>query len=250
MLAMEFISLNRIMDRLLVNPALKSLGYSTAAAYVKDFASINGLQPVLGYYLTYVKTSDYKAELPTNVVDVKDVYSCSNLDSQWFEDNRLGAALSDSIVRSKDKVSYKAYTVKDNILFTDQKEDQVLEVGYTAIRVDEEGFPTLPYDGSLMMAVTNFIKWQYYDMLGDCDANTINASKRAEQQYAWYIAQYQSKNIVPTYDEAVSWVNSWQRLLDTRNQDMNSKHIRQGNMRNTSSNGYQDINGNARNNSL
>lgn len=242
---MEFVSLDRIMDRLLVSPAMQSLGYATAAAYVKDFSSINDIQPIMDLQYAYVQVSNYKAEIPANCMRMENIYSCQNLPAQFFEDNKLGASLTDSIMRDKDKSFYGAYRVKDNILFTDDSEDgNVYELQYVGLRVDENGFPMLPYDGSLMMAVTNFVKWQYFSMLGESNGAPKGIAQEAKQNYFAYIGQYASKSNIPTYDEAVSWANSWQRLLDTRNQGYRTKHLRQGNLRqrrvHNDVNGYQN----------
>jgi hypothetical protein len=151
---MEYIGIKRIMDRLLVNPNLKALQTSTVAAYVKDFSSINGIIPILRVGYNYFKIEEYKTMLPENCLEVKKVYLCDEewLDDAYFEDNSLNAALSSSMIREEDKITYGDYKVENNMLFLDIMET-VVEVRYTLFNVDDQGLPMLPYDGSLMEAI-------------------------------------------------------------------------------------------------
>jgi hypothetical protein len=254
---MQPITVNLVMERLLANPIFKGLRPSTVSAWMKDFSSINEIFPIAQKLVAYVPVENYRGQLPPNVSQVTAVYVCSangedvttnvvtsfdgssttiginfgdtgtrGLDQSRFEDNKLGASLTDSILRDKDKQFYGSYTVNDDVITIDAKE-AMLEVQYKGLRMDENGFPTLPYDGSLMMALTNFVKWQYCTILADNNMMPRHASVEAEKQYTWYIGQYVNKKDIPDYDTAVSWANQWTRLLNTRNKDIEGDNIEQ-----------------------
>lgn len=220
---MEFIDMRFIMNRLLDNPVMKNIKLSSIAAYVKDFSSINAIGPVVGFGYTYTKILGYKATLPTNYGDVRSMYLCdSNISSALVESNRMSASMRSSKIPNKDKREYGTYDIKGNTIFTDV-ETGVLEVYHTMMRVDEYGFPVLPYDGSLMEAVTNYIMYKYFKLLWQNDIMPKNKSDDAHQEYVWYIGQYTTNAMMPSYDEAVAWANSWQRLLDDKNLDLDDK---------------------------
>lgn len=235
---MEFITVKRIMDRLMVNPNFRKLQYSQAATYLKDFCSINnvGIIPKKGF--SYVEIKNYKGEIDPSVMEVKRVYVCKfveegityqmdpeNPDNDTlrphpsvYKDGALLHALDESIMRDGYKTLFGEWNVEGNILFTDIEEG-VVEIYAEYIRTDDLGFPVLPYHGSLMQAAEEYVKAQYYRVLYESNVVPKEFSVHAEQQYCWYIAQYSSLVDIPSEDEGISIANSWQRLVHSRNRN-------------------------------
>lgn len=225
---MEYITVRRIMDRLLDNPNMKTLKLSSAAAYIKDLCSILNIAPVLGVKFQYLTIEDYKVEIPAEFLDVEKVYLCDDdwLDNALFENNSLNASLDDSMIRESDKTEYGEYVIRNNVLFVDIEETKV-EIKGTTINVDDIGFPLIPYDGSLMEAVTNWIKYKHYTILNESGVIADKFPAKAHREYTWYIGQYTSKVDMLSYDEAVSVAHGWQRLLDTRNRNTRGRGLPQ-----------------------
>lgn len=220
---MEFIGMKFIMSRLLDNPLMAKLKLSSAAAYVKDFSSINNIIPILDTDYVYVKVEDYRAPLPAQVGDLLDVYICNTrLHPALTGDDRMSASMKTSKIPNENKAVYGEYNKRGSFINTDI-ENAVLELHFSCLRVDEQGYPTLPYDGSLVEAVTNYIKFRYFTILWENDMISKQKVDSAHSEYAWYLGQYTMKNTIPTYDEAVSWANSWQRLLDDKDLNMGGK---------------------------
>ncbi len=225
---MEYITVRRVMDRLLDNPNMKTLKLSSAAAYIKDLCSIMNIAPVLGIEFQYLDVEDSKVEIPAKFLDVEKVYLCDTewLDNALFENNSLNASLDDSMIREEDKTEYGEYVIRNNILFTDIETTKV-QIKGTVINVDDTGFPLLPYDGSLMEAVTNWIKYKHYTILAESGVMSDKFSMKAHKEYSWYIGQYISKVDMLSVDEAVSVAHGWQRLVDTRNRNTRGKSLPQ-----------------------
>lgn len=223
---MEYIGMKRIMDRLTDNPNMKSLKLSSAAAYVKDFSSINEVHPILSIKYGYIKIEDSSAMLPEEVLDLRAVYmcNCTDLSPLYHTNNRLAAGLDASLVRDVDKEALGRYHVQNGVLFSDIK-DTVLEIKYKALNLDNMGFPLLPYDGSLMQAIENYVKYRYYCILYEIGEISERLLVKANQEYCWYIGQYTSKQEMLSYDEALSIANSWQRLIDTKNLDTRGREF-------------------------
>ena len=225
---MEYISVNRVMDRLLDNPNMKTLKLSSAAAYIKDLCTIVGIAPLLNVKFQYLTVEDSKVEIPSEFLDVEKVYLCDDewLDNALFENNSLNAAMDDSLIREDDKVEYGEYVIRNNVLFTDIETTKV-EIKGTIINVDDNGFPLIPYDGSLMEAVTNWIKYKHYTILAESGIMAERWAMKAHKEYTWYIGQYTSRVDMLSYDEAVSMANGWQRLVDTRSRNTRGKSLPQ-----------------------
>ena len=211
-----------IMDRMNDNPNMKSLKQSSVASYMRDFASINNIAPLLGIKYAYRRVVDYKVELPENYLEVRAVRVCHDLDPVLFEENKLNASFDNSVV--KDKTETGRYTVQNGILFLDQ-ESGIVEVEYKALEVDDYGLPVFPYDGSLMQAIEGYVKWRYYSILSEVKMISEAFTQKAERQYLWYIGQYTNKVEMLSYDEAVAVAHNWQRLLKTRNRNTPGKEL-------------------------
>ena len=210
------ISTRLIMDRMNDNPNMKSLKQSSVASYIRDFASINGIEPMLGIKYAYRKIIEYKTELPDNLLELRSVRVCESLNPALFEDDTLNASYSNSVVTNKYELG--SYKVENRILFTDVKTLQI-EIEYKALETDDLGFPIFPYDGSLMQAIEWYVKWRYYIILAEINMIQQNFVDKAEKQYGWYIGQYVAKSDMLSYDEAVTVAHTWQRLLDTRSRN-------------------------------
>lgn len=220
---MEELTVKRVMDRLLINDNFKKIERTTVATYMKDLCTICEILPVLKTEFDWVTIKDYKGVLPEDCLRVKKVYLCKDdaeLHPAVHADNALMAAGDQTIQRDVgDKVEYGEWQVEGDILFTDISSYGKVEIQYTKMRVDDMGFPILPYDGSLMEAVLNWVKFHYYGILAEQNIIADKYVTKAEQQYDWYIAQYLSKEMIPSEDEAITIANSWQRLVHTRNRN-------------------------------
>ena len=232
---METIGVKRIMDRLLDNPNMKGLKPSSVAGYIKDMISINHISPLMAPMFVYLKPLDGMVTLPTNCSDhsVTGVFYCdAKLPQQFFNKTRLIGSNGSPVPNSGDDAipfldgpPIGVYDVKYGVLHTSY--NLPLKVEYTSIPVDSYGYPTLPYDGSLMNAVLNYVKVQYYTILVETNQISQHLLTKAEREYGWYIGQYTTKNDILTYDEAVSVAHTWQRLVDTRNMDNSTNGFRE-----------------------
>ena len=208
------------MDRLLVNPMLQDLQMSTVAANVKDMISIAGLQPSLKQKFIFLKVEDGRCVLPTAAVNITGVYLCDyDLPSEYFNKERLNAGTDTNFNRKGgSRAELGNYRVNYGVVYLDI-EEAVIEVAYSALEVDEYGYPVFPYDGSLMAAMESYVKFRYYTILSELGKVSDNSVQRVHKEYMWYIGQYSNKINMLSYDQAVAVGNTWQRLVDTRNLD-------------------------------
>jgi len=223
--------IKHILNRLMDNPMLQNLKLSSAASYVKDFASILNLAPLKEEVTRVLYVKNYMHKLPANaskhnilgveqlnddgtVMDDND-----SLPARFYENSLLAANSKRTRVRGNDaRYEYGTYEVKGDYIHFDQEEVTVA-LSYTPLKVDELGYPVLPYDGSLAQAVENYIKFRYYTILYENDMIAYQKVAQVHSEYTWYVGQYTMKHSIPTYDEAVAWANEWQSLLDSRSND-------------------------------
>lgn len=236
---MEQMDMKFILNRLMDNPALQNLKLSSVAAYVKDMASILNLAPLKEETKRTLYVKNYAHKLPVgahkrNILGVELLNDDGTLrdkeqalNPSAYENNLLAANLKRTRVQGHNPdYTYGTYEVKGDILYLDIKEATVA-ITYRGMKVDELGFPVLPYDGSLMQAVENYIKFRYYTILHENDMISYQKVAHASSEYTWYAGQYTMKHSIPTYDEAIAWANDWQRLLNDRSLEMDAKPFKE-----------------------
>jgi hypothetical protein len=92
----------------------------------------------------------------------------------------------------------------------------MVEIIYSAFMVDDNGFPLIPDNESLLLAIENYVKVQYFIILFETGHLSEKALERAETQYAWYIGQASNFFSTPTEDEAETIFDSICRLVPDR----------------------------------
>ena len=216
------------MDRLLDNPNMKNIKQSSVAAYIKDMISISGLRVLQEKRHIYLQLKYGKAELPKSYITVTDVFLCnSDLPPEYFNQERIGATLDKSINRpNTKKLPLPSYDITNGVITTPGESD-ILEIHYMASVADSGGFPLFPYDGSLMQAMENYVKYRYYTILGEVNKLPRGLAQEAHKEYMWYIGQYTTKSEMVSPDEAVAIANSYQRLIDSRTIDNTTDSLRE-----------------------
>jgi len=217
---MTYFGIKDIMSRLHMNPKLQSINISSVAIYIKDFISITEMYPAKVHKIYYSKIIENSIELPGDLDKVDEVYLCSatDLPDYFFSDNRLTYTHDTSVANQKGILGFLGYTKRGNRLFFDivSTQQEVAEIHYRAMNVDTEGFPVLPYDGSLMQAIENYIKYRYYTILAENKQIDYGLVQKAESEYLWYMGQYKNKNIFENVEDAEGIMQSTQKFTKTR----------------------------------
>jgi hypothetical protein len=91
-----------------------------------------------------------------------------------------------------------------------------VEVIYSVFMVDDNGFPLLPDNESLILAIENYIKFKYFTVLFEVGRISEKALDRAETQYTWYMGQASNSFSTPTEDEAETIFSAICRLVPDR----------------------------------
>lgn len=226
-MAKRYISLKVVLDRLLRNTLLEGLSYEALIDYTIDFMDIvnNVSSFIEESYETTIK--DYRAELPHNFVEVKQllidnipaVYGSDTFHNQY---NKF-----DNIDKRVAQISFK---IQGNYIFTSQK-DGNLKMVYTAIPIDEDGFPMIPNDNTFIIALEWYCKLQYYTILFEKGKITDKVYHNTQTEYSWAVGRCQSREHHMNLSEAEAVFNSFTRLLKKtsefkhRFKNSNSKEI-------------------------
>jgi len=109
------------------------------------------------------------------------------------------------------------YKINNNHIFTNFKEGEV-ELSYTALPCDEQGFPLIPDNVKYVQAVKAYVASKIAFKLYIQDKMNNQKLTRIEQERDWYMGAATVAGVSPTIDEMESWKNQWLRLLPSINE--------------------------------
>ena len=202
---MNYISIKQVMDDVLADEMMEGLSLERAINYAVEFIKVIGMPPVFDSKVVLVPIENYRGELPCDffsVIQVKNPKGFAYISSEGSFSNRNKCG------------GYPAYTykIKGNVIFTSTKNIDV-EVAYNSIKVDDEGFPLIPDNGTFARALELYIQKRYFTQLFNKDAISEKVLRNTQQEYAFYVGQAQNDLIKPNLDQMESISNMWNTLI-------------------------------------
>lgn len=202
---MNYISIRQILDDLLADDLMKGLSLERAVNYAVEFIRVVGMPPIFESKVEKIPIKNYRGELPCDfyeVIQVKDPKGLAYVSSAgtFSNQNRPGGYIA------------LTYDIKGNVIFT-STEDRDIEVAYRAIKVDGEGFPLIPDNGTFARALELYIQKRYFTILFNSSKIPLNVLQNTQQEYAFYVGQAQSDLVRPNLDQMESIKNMWNTLI-------------------------------------
>ena len=210
---MEYISIKEILDNLLDNPLLKDISLERVVRYTQRFIKRIGMRKQYIENTAIINIEDWRGELPCDYYEMIQVrtnchdnnkeplyyrYSTDNFHMSTYKDN--------------DDFTDLTYKIQGRIIFTSTKNTPI-EIAYRAIKVDNEGYPMIPDNGTYAEALEAYIKLKVYTVL--FEQNKVNNAvlQNAQQEYCWAVGAAQTELVMPSIDEMQSITNLWNQLL-------------------------------------
>lgn len=199
---MNYISIRQILDDLLADDLMSSLALERAVNYAVEFIRVVGMPSVFESKVERVPIENYRGELPCDfyeVVQVKDPKGFAYLHTE-------------SSFSEFGKHNLPSYNIKGNVIFTSIEKGEV-DVAYHAIKVDEDGFPLIPDNGTFARALELYIQKRYFTILFNSSKIPLNVMQNTQQEYAFYVGQAQADLVRPNIDQMESIKNMWNTLI-------------------------------------
>ena len=201
----NYISIKQILDNLLSHPLLRDLTLERAVNYTQEFMNIIGCPKLFSEKVEKVKIENHRAQLPCDFIRIIQVRGAKGEEYRYTTDSFHQSFNN----KRGDEFTYK---IQGDVIFTSNKEGE-LEIAYTSIALDEEGFPLIPNNSSFIKALELYIKKQWFTILFDMGQITAAAYQNTQQEYAFYVGQAQNSLIMPTIDEMEAITNMWNTLI-------------------------------------
>ena len=202
---MNYIPIQQILDDLLDDELMQGLSLERAVKYTVEFIKIVGMPPIFEHKIVKVPIHNYRGELPCDfyeVVQVKDPKGFAYISSEGNFSN------------ANKESDYPAFTyiIKGDVIFTSTKDVDV-EVAYRAIKVDDNGHPLIPDNGTFPRALELYIQKRYFTKLFNSGKLAAAVLQNVQQEYAFCVGQAQSDLIKPNADQMESIKNMWNTLI-------------------------------------
>lgn len=213
----EVISIRQLIYRIKENPLLEAVSTSDIVTHVKTVIELIGVPGIKMDKKINLVIQDYRAELPVDFIDRTSVRYIRTTDKVVLT-HATDEFIEKEAEVNEEEIPDTIYTHKivNRFIYTDFKEGEI-ELLYRAYYTDENGWPMIPSEESLLKAIEYYIRSRYYEILADNNAAFERAYQRAETQYNWYMAQATSKLLTLDPVEAQALASSLIRLIPLDN---------------------------------
>jgi hypothetical protein len=186
---MNLVSIGEIIYRINEHPLLQSIRRSDIINHVKTVIELVGVPGVKNEKMVSLDVKDYRAELPFDFMERVSVRVYDGTDRIVLTDSTDEfTKFNKEIYGDKKSDHIYTYKIAGQFIYTDFKEGTI-EVIYKTYNTDEKGWPMIPRNESLILAIEYYIRWRHFSILADQNANFERSAARAEAQYTWYVGQ-------------------------------------------------------------
>lgn len=201
---MNYISIRQILDDLLADDMMKGLSLERAVNYAVEFIRIVGMPKVFEEKVAEIDIENYRGQLPCDFFEIIQVRECK----------KPGVVCPcymsmETAFHSKWAYTYK---IQGDVIITSTEKTK-LEVAYRAIKVDNEGYPLIPDNGSFPRALELYIQKRYFTILFNSSKIPQNVLQNVQQEYAFYVGQATNDLVRLSVDEMQSFTNMWNNLI-------------------------------------
>lgn len=212
----NLVSIKLVADRLLQNPLMKNMDY--------EFIVDNAIQllRILEAPNIYVKrrealnVENFRALKPIDMVKVESVIRTDIGDEpitvMASEDESQEFYSTSNDLPTRLDYTYSLNSKYVNLNF----EEGDIIIVYKAVATDEECYPLVLDNETLLRCIQSYIKYRWFDILNDMDMVSDRKLQKAEQDYSFNVAQADANLKLPSVDEMEALTNMITQLIPSR----------------------------------
>lgn len=209
----KYTNIRIVIDKIMRHPLMQDISFETVVDYTVDFMRIVGTPSIFIEKTEILEISKWRALLPCDLHKIIQVRMCGN--GAAFRYSTDSFHMSDD--HSKGDPTYK---LQGNVIYTSIEKGNI-EISYTAIATDSDGYPLLPDNSSFTRALELYIKKQWFTILFDLGKINPGVLRNTQQEYAWTVGDCQTEFNRLSIDKAESLCNSWNTLIVRSNSHSN-----------------------------
>lgn len=189
----RFVSLKEIINRvhLLGGDIVNDVTEDDIITYTIELIGVVGMPALFQHKVENLEIKKHRAVLPCDFLQEEGIKCCSN----HFN------ASTDMFDVRESKTNVPTYKIQGNYIVT-SVEKGYIQLAYTAIKTDEDGYPMIIDDQSFIRALVSYIVYKkvYTNYINGRLPNE-NIMERVEREYEFNIAQASNHLVMPTVDE-------------------------------------------------
>ncbi len=207
----DLVSIKMVADRLMQNPLLKDLNYEFIVDHAMQVLRILEAPSLYVTRRERISIENYRGLKPIDMIIVqsitriRDGVQISLTASEDLEQEFYG----EGIRPSRIDYTYSLNSKHVNVNFKKGKVDII----YKAIATDEECYPLVLNNETLLRCIQSYIKYSWYTIMYDMDMISGQKLNKAEADYSFNVAQADVNLKMPSMDEMESLVNMTTQLL-------------------------------------
>lgn len=210
-------SLGSLLWTLLKNPICQDLSYEDAAEYALECIKLLGAPVIYINKIEVLQLTQYKAKLPCDLLYIEGV----KYNSIAMRESSNIYHINPNELNNRDYNNELTYKIQNNIIFASQPNGCV-EISYKAIHCDENGYPLIPDNQKVELALEYYILNRYLEPLWMMGKITDKVFEYIQQKRYFYVPSAQQGLQMPSIDKMETIMNGINRLIVTNNSHSNS----------------------------
>ena len=213
--ANNLVSIKLIADRLMRNPLMKDLSYEFIVDNAIQLMRILDAPSIYVSRKEELNVENYRALKPIDMIKVEGIARTDNgvatpLQSTEYLDQEFISQGNKKSTRPESTYSFNSKYVNLNF------ETGRIEIIYKAIATDEECYPLVLDNETLLRCIESYIKWKWFDIMNDMEMISDRKLSKAESDYTFNVAQADANMKLPSIDEMEMITNQIVQLIPSR----------------------------------
>lgn len=228
----NYVSLANVMWKVMKHGLCQELTYEEAAEYALECLKLLGAPSAYENKLYSAELVNYKASIPCDILVVNGVRYLDSKDAQEHNHSRFIAMReatniyhfdrneheqdqnrdTDFDLRANHRNSEFTYKLQNGVIFTSMR-DGCVEIAYKGLTTDEDGFPMIPDNEKVSLALEYYILSRYLEPMWLAGKITDKAFEYIQQKRYFYVPSAFTALQMPGIDMLESTMNSINRLV-------------------------------------
>lgn len=226
----NYVSLGTVMWKVMKHGLCQELTYEEAAEYAMEFIKLLGAPVAYENKLYRSDLENYKAPLPCDILKVDGVrYIDSSKEdgectTRWIAmreatniyhldpNEHMNEQDTEFDLRGNHRRSEFVYKLQNGIIFTSMR-NGCIEMAYEGLATDEDGFPLIPDNEKVAIAMEYYILSRYLEPMWLMGKITDKAFEYIQQKRYFYMPSAFTALQMPNYDGMESVMNGINRLI-------------------------------------
>lgn len=207
------VGIGEILWRVVANPYLTDVTIDSVAEHALNFLKLMKAPLAMTDKVKSIELFAYKGLLPDNLINIRGVRYTGLDGCDKGIPMRYATDIYHQSPSNEDECATELTYVIQGCNIITSVEEGYIEISYSAIEVDEDGFPLIPDNESLKRALEYFIIFKYIEPLWSIGKVPDKVFSYYDTQANWYYGQASNAFKLANVDHLESTMNAINRII-------------------------------------